>query len=389
MSSPVVVNHTENKTISLKTDNLNLQRGHLQRNSDSISMSNDLENNGLVFAANRVVRENGKSDDVRSLNRRDDTKINKMEKFGSKMNENNLFDGIYWSSEAEMMVPEGITEEETKAWRHKASTQTVAAMKRGCGRQQNRLVRFSDGSMACARYRINKDQIQGEVFSYYLAILLGIQNVPPPVLALPDPSDPRWSPVLDEVISAQWNSDRVLVLTPWVENLNQVFIPEELRPASRRLHPDPMLARKRKPSEIGELVQWSDLIILDYLTGNVDRAVNNLYNLQWNSDMMSAPAHNLEKVGQHGPLIFLDNESGLFHSYRLLDKYSEYQESFFKGSLCLQTVNCRCSKIISQRRRHWKQTSGYLHWSRTLAPSLALTSLYQYGYIANKTAERS
>ena len=331
--SSLVNPHTENKrNISLNLDNLdNLQhRDNLQSSSsDSISVSNELENDGLSFAADSVNSEKDKSS-----NGNHDSSTTKMKQSQSRISGYNLFNGIYWSKEAEMMAPESITEEETKAWRSKVNTQTIAAMKQGCGRQQNRLVQLSDGSMACARYRINKDQIQGEVFSYYLARLLGIQNVPPPVLALPDPSDPRWSPVLDQLISAQWNSDRALVLTPWIDNLNPVFIPDELRPASRRLHPDPELKKNRNFQEIGELVQWSDLIILDYLTANVDRAVNNLYNLQWNSDMMSAPAHNLEKVGKNGPLIFLDNESGLFHSYRLLDKYSEYQESFLK-SLCV------------------------------------------------------
>ena len=357
-SSLLNSHHSENKkNISLNPNNLNLQGGKLKTANDRISVSNERENDGLNVA-NGIRRENGKSDDTLSSNGQRDVTVKIMEQLPPKVSKNTFFNGIYWSPEAEMMVPESITEEETKAWRHKVNTQTVAAMKQGCGRQQNRLVQLSDGSIACARYRINRDQIQGEVFSYYLARLLGIQNVPPPVLALPDPSDPRWSPVLDELISAQWNSDRVVVLTPWVENLNPVFIPEELRPASRRLHPDPISTENRKPADIGELVQWSDLIILDYLTANVDRAVNNLYNLQWNSDMMSAPAHNLEKVGQHGPLIFLDNESGLFHSYRLLDKYSEYQESFLKALCVFRQSTADAIKTLAKEGQIGNKLAG-------------------------------
>ncbi len=252
----------------------------------------------------------------------------------SHLNNVNLFNGIYWNEVAEMLVPNSFTSDDAKEWRNKVETLTISAMREGCGRQQNRQLQFSDGSLACARYRINRDQIQGEIFSYYLAQLLGIQNVPPPVLALPDPSNPRWAGILDELISAQWNQDKTVVLTPWIEGLQPVYIPNELRPKSRKLHPDPSITKDRTKQELTELIQWSDLIVLDYLTGNVDRAVNNLYNLQWNSDMMSAPAHNLEKQGHSGPLVFLDNESGLFHSYRLLDKYADYHESFLQA-LCI------------------------------------------------------
>ncbi len=336
--------HSENKeNILLNSNKLDLHGDTSEPRRDSISESNELEN-GLRLTDNLRT----KSDKLHPSLVVHDHGDSMQKPLPGVINGSHLFDGIYWSAQAEMMVPDSISAQETKAWRAKVRTQTIAAMKAGCGRQQNRLVQLSDGSMACARYRINRDQIQGEVFSYHLAQLLGIQNVPPAILALPDPSDPRWSPVLDQLISAQWNSDRVVVLTPWIENLNPVFIPQELRPTSRRLHPDPALSEGRKPSDISELVQWSDLIVLDYLTANVDRAVNNLYNLQWNSDMMSAPAHNLEKVGHDGPLVFLDNESGLFHSYRLLDKYSEYHESFLKALCVFKKSTAAAVKRLSK-----------------------------------------
>ena len=50
--------------------------------------------------------------------------------------------------------------------------------------------------------------------------------------------------------------------------------------------------------------------------------------------MMNSPAHNLEVRSEDGLLVFLDNESGLFHSYRLLDKYAHYHDSLL-GALCV------------------------------------------------------
>lgn len=207
---------------------------------------------------------------------------------------------------------------------------------------QNRLVIFDDGRKACARYRINIDQMQGEIFSYYLSRLLDVGNVPPSVAVNPDLSDPKWSPVHDQVITAQWSDQKVAILTPWLDTLKTAYIPAEFREDNRALHPTATHLEGKTSQQLHELLQWSDLIVFDYLTGNLDRIVNNMFNKQWNPDMMVSPAHNLEKVGggykgganKEGMLVFLDNESGLFHSYRLLDKYGHFHDSLL-NSLCI------------------------------------------------------
>uniref|UniRef100_A0A182F3E1 Four-jointed box protein 1 n=1 Tax=Anopheles albimanus TaxID=7167 RepID=A0A182F3E1_ANOAL len=83
-----------------------------------------------------------------------------------------------------------------------------------------------------------------------------------------------------------------------------------------------------------ELAQWSDLIVFDYLIANLDRVVNNLYNFQWNADIMAAPAHNLARQTDSALLVFLDNESGLLHGYRLLKKYEAYH-GLLLDNLCV------------------------------------------------------
>ena len=42
----------------------------------------------------------------------------------------------------------------------------------------------------------------------------------------------------------------------------------------------------------------------------------------------------MERAGPAGPLVFMDNESGLLHSYRLLDKYSHYHDKLL-AALCV------------------------------------------------------
>lgn len=252
---------------------------------------------------------------------------------------NTIVNGVYWGDMVEAALPLGYTEEDVMEWRRFTRNVSVIQIKEGCGRMQNRLLKFSDGTISCCRYRRNTDQIQGELFSYYLGQTLGLRNLVPTTLGLVRMRDSKWSSVRSEMMYAQWVEDKPVVLTKFVPNLITAFIPFNFRNSNRRLHPTDV---SYKPSEVTsdklqnlvELAQWSDMIIFDYLTANLDRVVNNLYNLQWNFAMMDAPTHNLRRTIGDKLLIFLDNESGLLHGYRLLDKYESYHSALL-DSLCV------------------------------------------------------
>ncbi|KAK2712839.1 extracellular serine/threonine protein kinase four-jointed-like [Artemia franciscana] len=245
-------------------------------------------------------------------------------------------DGIFWSENVENLLPKGFTEEIEEEWIRYLKKSRIARLEEGCGRMQNRLVIFDNGKRSCGRYRQNFDQIQGEIFSYYLARLLGIRNLPPTSLALVRPEKEKWFNIRSQLTLAQWNEDRPVVLTQFIEGLEPALIPPVLRNSTRRLHPSDISQFRvdEDVEQLKELAQWSELIIFDYLTANLDRVVNNMYNLQWNPQMMDAPAHNLVKDPQSGLLIFLDNESGLLHGYRLLDKYEHYHKLLL-DSMCV------------------------------------------------------
>ncbi|XP_063850035.1 extracellular serine/threonine protein kinase four-jointed-like [Scylla paramamosain] len=246
-----------------------------------------------------------------------------------------LVDEVYWGAAVEAALPQGFPDHEVAEWRKFTRRQAVVRLQEGCGRMQNRLVTFENGTRSCCRYRQNHDQIQGEIFSFYLSRLLGLTNVPPSALGVVRAGAWQWSGVGSQLALAQWAEERPVVLTRYVEDLAPAFIPASLRPSRRRLHPltveewDP-----RDVAALAELAQWSDLIIFDYLTANLDRVVNNLYNMQWNPSMMEAPAHNLARHAPSGLLVFLDNESGLLHGYRLLDKYEAFHASMLQA-LCV------------------------------------------------------
>lgn len=241
--------------------------------------------------------------------------------------------GVLWSDELANMCPRGFTVKDHANWQTRASSEKIVKMGEGCGRMQNRKLTFQDGGRACARYRLNIDQIQGEIYSYYLSKLLGINNVPPSTIQLADTTTDQWRMVSRELANAQWSEEKPVILSEWIEGLKPSYIPNLFRNLSKTIGPDSLTGENKEASVLCNLMQWSDLIVFDYLTGNLDRVVNNLFNLQWNDQMMSKPTHNLEETSS-GNLVFLDNESGLFHGYRLLDKYSSYHQSLLE-SLCL------------------------------------------------------
>ncbi|CAH0391869.1 unnamed protein product [Bemisia tabaci] len=240
-------------------------------------------------------------------------------------------DGVYWNQEVEKALPSGYSQKDATRWRKYVRTSSVVKMEEGCGRMQNRLLIFKDGTRACSRYRQNTDQIQGEIFSFFLGRILGLKNLTPSTLAVVKARSSLWSKVKSQASLAQWHEDRPVVVTMYLPALEPAYIPSPLRSVNKRLHPNDV---DGPMPDIVELAQWSDLIVFDYLTANLDRVVNNMYNLQWNPGMMNASAHNLAKNADTGLLVFLDNESGLLHGYRLLSKYESYH-SVLLDALCV------------------------------------------------------
>ncbi|XP_015913459.2 extracellular serine/threonine protein kinase four-jointed-like [Parasteatoda tepidariorum] len=259
---------------------------------------------------------------------------NSLEKASKVYPVDDVVDGVFWTPLSERFVPKGFDDYDTKLWKRFLNSTEVLKVEEGCGRMQNRLVTLAEGGKSCCRYRHNNDQIQGEIFSFYLGRLLGIRNLAPSALAVVDGRTKRWSSAASQIALAQWNYERPVVLTQFVEDLQPAFIPRHFRlTETRRLHPITEDVFNLTAKDISMLVQWSDLIVFDYLTGNLDRVVNNMYNERWNPEMMNQPTHNLFQTPD-GLLLFLDNESGLLHGYRLLEKYDHFHKSLL-DSLCI------------------------------------------------------
>lgn len=286
---------------------------------------------------------------------------------------NVIDDNIFWGSIIETALPKGFNDQDTSDWNEYVRNNQIVKLEPGCGRMQNRMVTFQDGKRACVRYRQNTDQIQGELFSFYLGKLLKLSNLAPSVASVIDLNSNTWSAASEDIANAQWKSQRPVVLTNWIPNLSAANIPAPFQPLERHLnkfdvrnitlgldvpkppktmldhlsrskaneqqqvllqHPSATRLNATVLRKFIELAQWSDLIVFDYLIANLDRVVNNLYNFQWNADIMAAPAHNLARQSHSQLLVFLDNESGLLHGYRLLKKYEAYH-GLLLDNLCV------------------------------------------------------
>lgn len=275
--------------------------------------------NQPVSAGSRDYNMNG--DNKRSAPREGPVKLSPLE------------DGIFWNEWLEDTLPAGFTEEYAVAWQKKARTYRVVKLEPGCGRISNQLATFADGTKACVRYGINADQVQGETLTYYLARLLGITNLPPLVLSQLDSDSEQWESVRTRIDGLQWNDRAVVSLTQWISNLTGVITPAPLRQESSGLHPALNELWNKTAAELLELMQWTDLIVLDYLTANFDRLVSNLFSLQWDSRVMERDTNNLLKTPR-GDLVFIDNEAGLVHGFRVLNMWEKYHNTVL-SSVCV------------------------------------------------------
>ncbi len=89
----------------------------------------------------------------------------------------------------------------------------------------------------------------------------------------------QWSNVLlaNGTADPAWSPGSVVALIQWVPKLTRTTMPRVLRQAilaGTQISLEEIVDMEKE--EIGELVQWTDLAIFDYLTGNYDRVASML-----------------------------------------------------------------------------------------------------------------
>ncbi|XP_026070777.1 four-jointed box protein 1-like [Carassius auratus] len=240
---------------------------------------------------------------------------------------------VFWSAWLDSLSTRVFGVEHERTWRKQVRDARVVVLEAGCGRPTNRLATFSDGTRACVRYGIDADQVLGETLSYYLAELLGISNLPPLALSKLNLSSEQWASVRGHIEALEWSPNAIVSLTEFIPNVTGVFIPLHLRKQQGGLQLSPETVSNMTVTYLVELMQWSDLIIFDYLTANFDRIVSHIFSLQWDARVMERTTNNLLKT-INGHLLFIDNEAGIVHGYRVLDLWERYHRLLL-GSSCI------------------------------------------------------
>jgi four-jointed box protein 1 len=72
--------------------------------------------------------------------------------------------------------------------------------------------------------------------------------------------------VATNVTEMDWKEGSIVALTPWLEDLTKAHMPFILRSVLMR---SPVTQWNVTLEEAGQLAQWSDLLIFDYLTGEI------------------------------------------------------------------------------------------------------------------------
>lgn len=214
-----------------------------------------------------------------------------------------FFNGVpVWSQFSESLMPGGFSNHHIRQWLEESRRLLIKEVRPAvCGR--NALVILEDGRRCCSRVKSNINLIMGDAYSFALSRLLDMHYVPSTILT--DLRSKQWQNISSSNGSEKFS---LAVLTEWVSDLSEAYVPQLLTNPGMQLKPDKRLANLSK-EEIRDLIQWTDMLIFDYLTVNTDRMLNLLYNKQWNEWIMEHPVHNTYRR-KDGLLVLLDNESG-------------------------------------------------------------------------------
>ena len=155
-----------------------------------------------------------------------------------------------------------------------------------------------------------------DAYSFALSRLLDMHYIPSTILI--DLRSRQWQHVSSSNQGNGTGMFHLAILTEWVSDLNDAYVPQL---PEVHIKPDKRLANLSK-EDVQDLIQWTDMLVFDYLTVNTDRMLNLLHNKQWNKWIMEHPVHNTYKR-KDSLLVLLDNESGFIMGQKHLDDTGE------------------------------------------------------------------
>ena len=211
---------------------------------------------------------------------------------------------LYWPNDKQWTIQPLFSEREASVFMDKIRSLRVVSLEEGCSTSKplNRLATLEDGTKVCCRpFKI------GNIYSYHMNWLLGLRNVPPIIAVKVNLTNEMWKNIHDVAKAAGWWDGMRIIMEPFIDNLTEVynlpyFNDNETSiltvPVAEKLPLTPV-ARKM-------MVEWSDMILFDFVTGHTDRKIFN---------NQKRPVKNLYRTSS-SKLVLIDNESTFTQGYQ-------------------------------------------------------------------------
>ena len=179
---------------------------------------------------------------------------------------------------------------------------------------------------------VKKNQVshfhRGELYTYHLNKILGLNLVPPVVIRQFQPDLMLWQLILPDSKQTPWHSGETLSFHLLIPYLQDAYYPTPLiRGETLNLQSIHTTEEKRNA------LQWSNLIILDYLTAETDRLVSTPINRQHPDRIMDGIVYNLG-TALDGRLVAFDNERSFIRTNKRDQRQKNFQK-YFLDKLCL------------------------------------------------------
>lgn len=160
-----------------------------------------------------------------------------------------------------------------------------------------------DGGKRVLLKRRSRGQLQSEIYSYYLNCYLDMWNAPPTALGCINKHSEWTNSTNNDGDTACY------VISLYVEGLtDEVYIPDKVQEGID------LEAISTTPRELNRLMEWSDMILFDFMSGHTDRLSDNLFLPHINLHTSLKQVPNMAKVSS-GELILIDHEATFHTAY--------------------------------------------------------------------------
>eukprot|EP00106_Octopus_bimaculoides_P004173 XP_014771615.1 PREDICTED: uncharacterized protein LOC106870138 [Octopus bimaculoides] len=216
----------------------------------------------------------------------------------------------------------------------------------------------------------------GEVLSFYLSRLLGLDNVPIVSLSKVNHSSVQWKGI--NFSKLQWTEGNLVALIQWIPGIStvrsHVQMPEIIYKAylqGKPLTGSQLQQAKLNKTTLSDIVQWGSMIIFDFLTANYDRvaSMQDAALKEKRPSILQEHIRNLRKSPTSGKFWLIDNESGLLDAYDLLYRDKISGKNFVSFHQQMLKTMCIFQKSVADSLQTLKSLS---------APHLKLEDFARY-----------